>query len=291
MRVFFLSEKTCALTIGGAYLGLVDGFERYVELEPSESLFCELKPCGNFLSVRFTLDDDFLLSPPPQVRLYYTENGLGIYVCDFLRADGSMHILWQKRLGGTLMTLAVQGKLQLWLSGNTAQILDLPDALETCDAEEISDGFLLKSEAAFALISREGKLLVLSEGRVMSEGDCLKAEVPFHDSMGHTAVCEWKKGELVSCSIKTAFEPLEATFALALFESALIGADFEPFLAENLVPKAGALKEFLGDYHSVVLTSERDKVGLVYARRERVFDVRYFRIETENKKICNIRPI
>ena len=291
MRVFFLSEKTCALWVAGAYLGLVDGFERYVELEPSESLFCELKPCGNFLSVRFTLDDKFLISPPPQVKLYYTENGLGIYVCDFLRADQSMHILWQKRLGGTLMTLAVQGKLQLWLNGNTAGLLDLPDALETCDVEEVTSGFLLKNDTAFALISREGKLLVLSEGRVLSADVCLKAEVPYHDSMGHTAVCEWNKGELVSCSIKTAFEPHEATFALALFESALIGADCKPFLAENLAPKADALKEFLGEYCSVVLTRERDKVGLVYERSERVFDVRYFRIEMEDNKICNIRPI
>ena len=131
---------------------------------------------------------------------------------------------------------------------------------------------------------------MLSEGKVLSCDNTLKAEVPFHDCMGHTAVCEWSGGELVSCSVRTAYEPTEATFALALFESALIGADCTPFLADNLAEKAAALKEYLGDYRSVVLTAERDKIGLAYERKERVFDVRYFLVEMREGKISNISP-
>ena len=291
MRVFFLSEKTCALSVGGAYLGLVDGFERSVELQPSPDLFCELKPLGDFLPVRFILDENFLISPPPQVRLYFSEDSLGIYFCNFLRADQSLRVLWQKRLRGTLLTLSLQGKLQLYFESSFAKIIDLPEALLDCTPEENVEGFLLRAKNAFALLSYDGEILVLSEGTVLSAGETLCAEVPFHDSLAHTAVCEWHGKELISCRVRTAFKPTEATFALALFESALIGADCTPFLSPELAEKASALKEYLGDYRSVVLTAQHDKIGLVYERKERVFDVRYFRVEISDGKVSNIKPI
>ena len=148
----------------------------------------------------------------------------------------------------------------------------------------------MQNDGAFALITAAGETLVLSEGRVLQE-DPLKAEIPFHDSMGHTAVCEWKNGQLTSCSIRAERDPTEATYALALFESALIGADCSPFLCASLQKKATSLKDYLGDYRSVVMTAERNKVGLIYERKERVFDVRYFQVETEDGKISNIKPL
>ena len=39
MRVYFLSEKPCGLTVSGIYLGLIDGFERSAELSPADELF------------------------------------------------------------------------------------------------------------------------------------------------------------------------------------------------------------------------------------------------------------
>lgn len=292
MRICFLAEKTCALTVNGAYLGLVDGFERTVELEPADAVFCELMPESGYLPLRFCLDDAFLLAPPLQVELYYTEHAVTLFCRDFLRADQSLKVLFQKRFQNALLTLTVQGKVILDLETEFGFFpIALPDAFENCSAEETPAGFLLRSENAFALLSREGKTLILSEGRVLSSGETLRAEVPFHDSLGHTVLCEWKGGELISCTLRTAFEPTEQTFALALFESALIGADCTPFLSDDLLEKASSLKEYLGEYRSVVLTEERDKLGLVYERRERVFEVRYFRVETQSGKIKNIKPL
>ena len=141
----------------------------------------------------------------------------------------------------------------------------------------------------FALLSRNGEILVQAEGRVLETGGVLRAEVPFHDSRGHTALCEWQKGELLSCTVRTARAPTPATFALALFESVLLGLDASPFLSPEL--EADALKEYLGEFRSVVMTDEEDRVGLIYPRRERVFDVRYFTVETDGGRICNIVPV
>ncbi len=280
------------MRMNGVHLGLVDGFERSTQLQPSDGVFCELLPSGGFLPVRFSFDEAFLLDPPPQIRLYYTENAVAVYAYNFLRADQTMRVLWQERLSDCLLTLFLQGKLLLDLQNETGfHLLELPDALETCKVKAHAEGILLEAENAFLLLKRDGTALVRSEGRVLQSEGTLKAEIPFHDSSGHSAVCEWKNGELTACSIRTAREPTAATFALALFESALIGADILPFLSPALEKKADSLKEYLGDYRSVVLTAEPDKVGLVYARKERIFDVRYFRVETQDGKVSNIKPL
>ncbi len=288
MQVIFLAEKPCVLTVNGAYFGTVDGFERKAELDPKDGLFCEFLP-AEYLPVRFRLDEAFLLDPPPQVSLYFIRGGAALYCHGFIRSDPSLTVLWQERTGGSLLTLCMQGKLQLNLENETGfHIVALPEELEQCRPYALGEEILLEGEKGFAVLSREGKILLCTEGKVLGKEGTLKAEIPFCDSMGHTAVIERKDGKLISCSIKSAFEPTEQTFALALFESVLIGADVTPFLAENLLPKAGSLKKFLGKYTSAVLTADPALTGLVYERKPRVFDVRYFRVTITDGKISNI---
>ncbi len=290
MRVVFLADRTCALTVNGVYLGLVDGFERTCELNPDEGVFCELKANG-CIALSFFFNQEFLLNPPPQVKLYYYAGGLAVFAGDFLLADSGLKVLWQLRFGGTLLTLCQQSKLQLNVENETGfHLVELPSSLAESEAYPIGDDFLIEGKAGFALVSHGGEISVLSEGTVTEREPVLKAEVPFRDSMGHTALCTWENGRLTECRIRTTMEPTEATFALALFESVLIGADYKPFLHETLLEKADALREFLGDFRSVALTDDPQKVGLVYARKERIFDVRYFRVQLTENKISNIVP-
>lgn len=291
MRVFFLSEEPCALFAGGAYLGVVDGFERSAELDPADCLFLEFIPNSRYLPVRFVFDENFLIDPPEQIELYFLENAVCIRAAGFVRADQSLTVLFQQRFQSAMLTLTLQGKLQLFFSGKTSKLIDLPNCLSDCKAEETAFGYLLRSENAFALISFTGELLLASEGKVISKEKTLVAEVPFHDCLQHTALCEWKDGVLVSCKIRSSLPPTQATLALALFESLLIGADCVPFLTEEMREKAEFLREFLGDFCSVALCEKPDKIGLVYKRRERIFSVRYFRVETEGEKIKNILPL
>lgn len=286
-----MAEKTSALSVNGVYLGIVDGFERTCELNPEERAFCEIKPTEH-TPVSFTFDEAFLFSPPPQIKLYYTRNGVAIYACNFVRADPAMHVIWQKKLNGILMTLYVQGTLQLSFESEKGfQLIPLPDSLQDALPTALGSGILLEGERAFAHLSREGKVLVLSEGKVLEKEHELRAEVPFHDAAGHTALCSWKEGSLTACSIRARREPQPDTFALALFESVLIGADPVPYLHETLLEKAELLKEFLGKFISVVLTGAQDEIGLVYERKKNVYDVKYFRVELTEGKISNITPL
>lgn len=288
MQVIFLAEKQCALTVNGAYFGTVDGFERRAELDVKDGLFCEFLPSG-YLPVRFRLDEDFLLSPPPQIDLYFIKSGVAIYCRDFVRCDPSPAVLWQERQNGTLLTLVMQGRLRIELENETGRhIVPLPEELADCKPYPSGEEFLLEGSGGFAVLSRGGELLLLTEGKVLARGETMKAEIPFFDSMGHTAVIERRAGKLVSCAIRSVFQPTERTFALALFESVLIGADAVPFLADSLKEKAGSLKKFLGKFVSVSLTDDPALTGLVYERKPHIFDVRYFRVTLEDGKISNI---
>ena len=109
--------------------------------------------------------------------------------------------------------------------------------------------------------------------------------------MGRTAICEWQGNRLINCSVRSRREATPSTYALALFESVLIGADCAPFLHPSLAEKAGALRDFLGKFHSVVLTEKQDTVGLVFLRKERIYDVRYYTVTLTDGLISNISPV
>ncbi len=288
MHVCFLSEKRGALTVGGAYFGVVDGFERTAEVDPADALYCECAAIG-YAPVRFRFDEEFLFSPPPHVKLYFSGKDVAVYLCDYLRDDPSLRVLRQERVAGSLLTLCMQGRLTLNLENETGfHLIPLPEKLEDCKPYPCCGGVLLEGQTSFALLSRDGELWAQADGKVLEKGETLKAEVSFHDSTGHTALCEWRGGSLLSCTLRTARAPTEATYALAFFESALIGADVTPYLCDALKPKADLLKGFLGDFVHVVLREDPRLVGLVYARRERVYEVRTFRVDVKDGKVENI---
>ncbi len=292
MRIYFLSERPCALTVNGLFLGTVDGFERTAELDPKDGCFLEFKPAGAFHPVRFCFDEQFLLDPPPNIELYFIRGGAAVYCKNFMREDAAMRVIRQERLAGTRLTLYVQGKVLLSMENETGfRLIGLPDALEDAAMSLAGENFLLEGENAFCLLSRTGETLLSSEGKILERGERIQAEIPLHDSLGHTKVCTWEGGKLLSFSLRARREPTAATYAVALFESVLAGADPAPYLAEELREKADALQEFLGPFLYVVPCGMDGEVGLVYRRKDRVFDVRYFRADVVEGKIANIAEI
>ena len=279
------------LTVAGLPLGSIDGHERTCELEPADGLLCECV-CPGFLPVRFFFNENFLIDPPEKVNLYYTKSGLGVYVRGFVREDPTLRPILQERLAHSLVTLYTQGGVQCSVENETGfHLIDLSLSYEHAKAYEAGGNILLETPTEFCILSREGAILTRSEGTVTERGQRVTAEVPFHDSLRHTALCTFEHGKLTECRIRTGAKPTETTYALALFESVLIGADPAPYLAENLQEKADALGEFLGKFVSVVLTERTDEVGLVCERKPRVYDVRYFRVTLSDGKISNITPV
>ena len=257
MRVYFLSDLPCALFVNGMHLGQVDGFARRIELSPVDGAFCECKR-ADCLPVRFRFDEDFLFSPPEGVRL---------------------------------LTLCVQGRVVLNFEREKKFVqIALPLAFERCRASAAGENVLLETDGAFAIVGREGELLALSDGTVRERGNAVVADVPLGDALRHVMRCRYEQGKLTACEVVAARAPDETSAALALFESVLAGIDPACCLAPALQPKAGLLRAFLGDFSAVIPLGEGE-VGLAVRRRERVFDVRGYKVTLEGGKVSNILPL
>jgi hypothetical protein len=80
----------------------------------------------------------------------------------------------------------------------------------------------------------------------------------------------------------------EELLAYAFFEGILIGADYACFLSDELQNKASELRSFLGEFIHVTFTDSPYVCGLVKKKKDRLFEVSYFRVSVENGKICDI---
>ena len=290
MRVYFLSDLPCALFVNGMHLGQVDGFARRIELSPVDGAFCECKR-ADCLPVRFRFDEDFLFSPPEGVRLFFYRGAVAVRLAEFVRADPSLRVVWQKHFAGRLLTLCVQGRVVLNFEREKKFVqIALPLAFDRCRASAAGENVLLETDGAFAIVGREGELLALSDGTVRERGNTVVADVPLGDALRHVMRCRYEQGKLTACEVVAARAPDETSAALALFESVLAGIDPACCLAPALQPKAGLLRAFLGDFSAVIPLGEGE-VGLAVRRRERVFDVRGYKVTLEGGKVSNILPL
>ena len=291
MRVYFLAERPAALFVGGAYFGRADSFARSAEVALTDGILLSFVPSGDFLPLQFTLGEDTLFSPPRGISLYRAENLLAVRAHGFLHADPALRVIWQTQLGGARLTLFRQGALQLTVQTQAGfRIAELPDYLQDCTAAVQPHGFLLQGERGFCDLSPEGEMRILSEGRILKAEETLRAEVPLGGCLGHTALCEWKEGKLLSCTLRAKRQAEGRSIALALLESARIGADCTPFLHPSLRGKAGELLAFLGSFEDVFLPKEADTVGIVCRLRERVYALRSFRVELRDGLVSNLIP-
>ena len=288
MRVYFFSDIPCAFFVNGMHLGRIDSFARAMELAPMDGAFCECKAPA-YAPVRFRFDEDFLFEPPENTELYFHRGAVTVHIADFVRADPTLRVIWQRHFAGCLLTLCVQGRVVLNFERERRFVqIALPFCFETCRASLAGEHILLECSTAFCLLDRDGNVLVRSDGTVAERGGTIVADVPLHDALGHVMRCRYEGGRLAACDVLSARAPTEATVALALFESVLSGLDPAPCLAPALAEKAGLLREFLGNFCAAVPLQEPGAVGLVYPRKPHVFDVRDVLVTLEGGKVANL---
>lgn len=302
MKVYFLSSQPCALTIGDAYFGLTDRFERFADISLKDNAFVRFTPEGA-LPISFFLTENIRFSPPNGCEVYLLPNGLAIYARDFPPNDFSLRVLLQKRFDEGTLTLFTQGLLQLSLETREGFfVATLPPSFVHSEVFCESGLFFLKSPDSLAVYTQKGEC-VLQEKVLFYrvENGVLSAQLPLSDSLGRVAECEWslsekgiertkfslsqartKAGETEREKIKDELLPF------AFFESVLIGANYREMLSDELVPDCDKIKEYLGDFCAVTLTDDPNVCGLVKKKGERLFEVVYFSVKTENGKICDI---
>lgn len=311
MKVYFLSSKPCILTLNGAYFGLTDTFERYAELSPKDNLFAEFTPESG-QPIRFFLNEDIRLNPPSRCEVYLLKDGLAVYAKDFPSTDLTLGVITQERERDMLVTVFAQGGVQVSIeSGKGFFLSTLPPSFETCKLEFYQDFALISSPTQIALYNRLGERLLLEYATAFSmKNGVLNATLPLSDSLNRTAECSW---ELIENQAKqTSFTIVQQTkvslleretdetrgaivrdeiLPYAFLESALLGLDCSGYFCDELKEKAESIKEFLGDYQSVVLTKTPSICGLVRKKADRLFEVDEYFVELKDGKITDVKRI
>ncbi len=296
MKIYFLSSMPCALFLNGAYFGLTDLFERFLDVQPKDGIFAEFIP-ENALPIRFFITENLRFSPPVGCEVYLLKDGIAVYAKDFPPKDVTLQVLSQVRQNGLLVTLFKQGRLQLSVEKNGELFLaNLPIGCAPSGIEIYRSLILLKETERLTVFNSRAELLLCEKIiSCQTDGDEITALLPLSDRLGRVAECTWKieNGSLTRTRFtvkqrQTSDEPPEGLIAYAFFESVLIGAEFSEFLNDELKEKAAELGEFLGDFIAVTLTEQENEIGLVYKKAERLYELRYFLVEIKDGKICDV---
>lgn len=314
MKVYFLSSRPCILTLNGTYFGLTDTFERFAELSPKDNIFAQFTP-EDGLPVQFFINESVRFHPPQHCDVYLLKDGIAIYAKDFPPSDPTLRAIAQKREDKTLVTVFRQGVTQVSIESPSGFFISpLPTSFEPSEIEFFENFVLLASSDAVAIFKTDGKRVLLEKIKRFSfKNGTLNATLPLSDRLNRTANCTWslKDGECkqtqFSIEQKTSVSfPFEGgcventsetvpdvirseILPYAFFESVLIGADYVSLLSNELKEKAPQLKEFLGEFSSVVLTEKPHVCGLVRQKADRLFEVDEYIVEIENGKIIDVK--
>ncbi len=299
MKIYFLSSQPCALTLNGVYFGLTDKFERFAEITLKDRIFASFTPEGA-LPIGFFITEELRFTPPDGCEIYLLKDGIAVYAKDFPPTDHAIKILTQERFlnQNCLVTLFKQGALQLSVQYvDTFFVTTLPPSFADCKPVFHGELLFLESDNRLAVYNKSGKCLLQEEIVEFSVSEnTLHATLPLSDSLNRVAECEWELTQ-TEC-IRTRFvirqenasaSSPDGLLAYAFFEGLLIGADVNGLLCDELASSADNVKEFLGDFKSVILTDSPNVCGLIRKKSEHLYEAAYFAVEIEKGKITDVK--
>ena len=294
MRIYFLASKPCALKVGGVFFGAVDDFERFADVTLSDNLFIEFIP-ENGLPLAFFLTETIRLQPPQGCEVYLLRDSIALYARDFPPRDLSLRPITQISEENCLATVFCQGEVHLSIQTDKNFFAStLPPSFCECTLFFACDLLFIQSPTQLAVYTKTGKRVFLE--KVLShsiENNLLHARLPLSESLGRVADCVYALSA-EGCE-RTAFtlsqargEMLDDLLPLAFLESVLIGANYEEFLCDELIPEKEKIRAFLGDFVAVCPTGQENCFALLRKKRENLFEASYCTLTVEKGKISDI---
>lgn len=302
MKVYFLSAQTCALTVNGAYFGITDSFEKFATVSLKDKLCVCFTP-QNALPLCFFLTEDILFTPPDGCDVYLCGDAIAIYAHTFPARDNRLKIITQNTCENLVVTVFQQGEVQATFQMvDNVMIAYLPPSFTTCNVTFWGDFCLLQSPKRLHIYTKQGECVFQERASSFRiDNDILHVTLPVSDALGFVAETQWQAQENTLARVQYTLKQIRpaalqgdmktAMLAYAFFESVRIGADLLPMLSEEMQAEQDSLRNYLGDFLSVVLTDKTDVCGLVYQKAERLYQVRYFQITITNEKITDVSPV
>ena len=290
------------LTLNGAFFGVTDKFERFADICLTDRIFAKFTPEGR-LPIGFFVTDDLLSTPPIGCEIYLLRDGIAIYARDFPPADFTLRPIAQQQFDDTLVSVFQQGDIQVSIQSPAGFFTDtLPPVFANCNLSAHAGLYFIEGERHLAVYTRAGKCVLLEESLSFSVTDGeLHALLPLSDCLGRVADCAWSLSEngctrtaLTLRQNHTQSGEMEVDkiadelLPYAFFQSVLLGVNYADYLSDALADKASQIVDFLGDFRAVCITDNPYTCGLIREKQPRLFEVAYFTVKVENKKIVDI---
>lgn len=307
MRIYFLSYKPAILKLNGLYVGGIDLFERHIEIDLADSVLAEIVPGENLQPVNFFINEKLLFAPPPFMDIYLMEGEALIYIREYGNKNVALSVINQTRFCGNLITIFAQGGVYASIEGEEYSLLPLSPKFMNARFEEKTLGGLpvlaVWGGNALLIISDKGKRIFMNEVGEANFGDRLEVTVAFETCTAAKANCSYgydgEKLELVSSKTVETCPPEKNILHFAFFESVLTCGDYTRYLDDGIKSKAGVLKNYLGEFVSVTVPTEKfyaehgdiRAAGLVYPKAANLFEVKYFTVDLSGDKISNVYPV
>lgn len=307
MRVYFLSYKPAVLKLNGLYVGTIDLFERHVEIDLADCVLAEIVPGENLQPVNFFIDQKLLFSPPDFLDVYLMAGEALLYIREYGNKDARLDVLFQTRFCGNLITIFSQGGQFLSVEGAEYRLLPLPAKFARVRAEEKTlcghPVLALYGGKTLMILSERGERVFLNEVESDRFGSTLEITAAFETCTAAKAECVYaydgEKLTLVKSRTVETCPPESNAVHFAFFESVLTCGDYAAYLADDLKPRAGALKDYLGGFIGVTVPTESfyarhadaRAAGLVYPKAVNLFEVKYYAVELSGNKIANVYPV
>lgn len=295
MKTYFLSSQPCALTLNGAYFGITDKFGRFAELSLKDNVLAQFTP-QDALPLSCFLSEQLRFTPPKGFEVYLLKDAIVLYARDFPPADFTLQVLTQKRFDAYLVTLFRQGALQLSIEWeNNLFTSTLPPSFANSTLSYHGGLFFLNAGSALAAYTKNAECVLREETlRFSFEGNELTATLPLFDSLQCVAECAWTLSEMgcerKKCTLLTKErENIPALLPYVFFESLLLGGNYAEYLSDELLTKQDALRDFIGDFQSVIFTDEPNVCALFRKRKENLYEAAYFAVEVKDGKIVDIK--
>ena len=173
MKVRFLSSVPCALTVGGKYYGVTDGFERFAEITLKDNLFACFSP-QNALPLGVFLNENLFFAPPEGVYVCLLRDGAAVYARSFPPRLSETRIVAQERFVADLITVFFQGSLFISLETSAGfYISPLPLRYENATISKHGELYFVEGKNALCIFNARSE-----ERRVGKE--CRSRWSPYH---------------------------------------------------------------------------------------------------------------
>lgn len=304
-----MSERTAALKLNGAYLGVIDSFERFVDVDGGGKILAEVVPDGDALPLSFFIEDALFAAPPDFLDVYLCGGDAVIYVSRFERRTRELKVVAQTGFRGGQYTLFLtDGRVYLNCErGTNCSLHELPRCCENATLSESNIGgypvLLVGGAGYLAIISEDGRRVFFNPAESWQCGDKLTVTVNFNTCAGCRAVCTFgydgREMKLEGSRTEERVPPADDVLHFAFFESVLTRGNFAKYLCDDLKENAAALPGFLGGFVDVSVPYKKffdvhgdiRAAGLVYPQSKNLFTVKYFAVDIENGKITNIYEV